>query len=192
MGEDGRREGGRVGVERRGEGERRERVRQAQEVQEVQDTTHVSPTTTTTHILQQHWPRRQPQRHLTKNGVRAQIGLVGCPIQTQHQIIQRILLGRVLPNHCGSQHFIDRRHRLQDTLSHVPCTTVAQFTRFVDARGGSRWNGRSVQLVVCQHHVDFDGRVASGINDFTCMHFCHGRGKATCGQRTGGLESGVC
>lgn len=89
----------------------------------------------------------------SQNGIGSQLGLVGCTIQINHDLIDILLCGGVHAQHSWSQDIIDIRHGSQDTLAQVTVTAIAQFDSFVGTRGGSRRNGSTEQTIVCR---DFD------------------------------------
>ena len=112
-----------------------------------------------------------------QDGVRAELTLVFGSVQLQQDFIQTGLIHHVHADDRRSDDIVDVVDGFPDALSAVALlVAVAQFHRFVDAGAGAGRNDRSAHGVVVQPEFDFYGRIASAVQDFSCVYFidaCH-------------------
>src|SRR6185436_13712672 len=90
------------------------------------------------------------------------------------------------------EHGVHVLHGLQHALAEVALlVAVAQLHRFTRAGGGARGHGRAADRATVQHHIRFDGRVASRVDDFAAADVGDsGHGQATFSRPSAGVSTG--
>ena len=112
-----------------------------------------------------------------QDGVGAQIALVLRAVQFQEQRVQCGLVHDVHAYDGRCDDVVDVIDSLLYALAAVALlVAVPQFHRFVDAGAGAGRNDRSSHGIVVQPELDFHRRVASAVQDLSCVYFidaCH-------------------
>ena len=105
-----------------------------------------------------------------EDGVGAQLGLVLCPVQGQHQAIDLLLLNRVhaLGDNLWSDQVVDIVDSLHDTLAVPGVGLVPQLQSLVDAGAGTGGNGGPEDSSL-SGEVDLDGGITAGVIDLTSV-----------------------
>jgi hypothetical protein len=85
------------------------------------------------------------------------------------------LFGGVEAEECGCDALVDVFDGLEDAFAEVACfVSVAEFDGFVFAGGGTGGNSGAADGTAFEVDVDFDGRIATGVNDFAAADFNDG------------------
>ncbi len=105
-----------------------------------------------------------------QNRIGAQLGLVGCSIQVDHELVDGFLVAGVEADQFRGDLGVDVLDGLGDALAEVDFfVIVAQLDGFVLAGAGAAGHAGPAQGPVLQHHVHLDGGVAAGIEDLPAL-----------------------
>ena len=100
-----------------------------------------------------------------EHGVGAELALVVRAIEVlAHEVIDRLLVARILTDERRGDDFVQVLHGLHDALAHVFLAAVAKFHGFVDTRGRTtRHHGAEHTLV--RVHIGFNRRVTARVKN---------------------------
>ena len=121
----------------------------------------------------------------SKDGVGAEVGLVGGAIHLDHEVVDLPLLGRVEANESWGDLIVHLVHSSLAAFAEVTGTTIAELTslaressvffligykwvgraHLVDASGSTGRHNRTEKTVRC-HHVHLHGWVTTRVDDF--------------------------
>ncbi|MND32218.1 hypothetical protein D3C80_227860 [compost metagenome] len=104
------------------------------------------------------------QRH-AEDGVCAETRLVRRAVERDHRLVDMDLAFSIETADGIEDFRIDRFNGLLDTLAAKALAAIAQFDSFVGTRRCARRNSGAAHRAVFQIDVDFDGRVATAIED---------------------------
>mmetsp|Transcript_48245 Transcript_48245/g.145814 ORF Transcript_48245/g.145814 Transcript_48245/m.145814 type:complete len:391 (+) Transcript_48245:949-2121(+) len=105
------------------------------------------------------------KRH-SEDGVCAEVALVGGSIGLDHNVVDAPLISRVHALDGIGEGAVDVLYCPKHALPHVPAPTVAQFGGLIDAGGSSRGD-RGCEGAVGGGDVNLNGRVTTGVDNFT-------------------------
>src|SRR6202007_1766917 len=97
--------------------------------------------------------------------VRAQPGLVRCPVQVDHVLVDHALVVGVVAEQLGLDLVDDGLHGLTDALAAVLLATVPELNRLEDAGRRAARHRRPAEASVVEYHLDLDGRIPPGVED---------------------------
>ena len=124
---------------------------------------------------------RDRQRH-AEDRVRAEALLVRRAVERAHHAIEPRLVFRVHAAERVEDLAVHRGDGFLDALAAIALAAVAQFHRFMRAGRGAGGNRSAAERAVFETDIDFDRRVAAGIEDFAGDDIDdggHGRGPVT-------------
>ena len=90
--------------------------------------------------------------------------VVGAVEVEQFSVDAALVEGVETVEHAGDL-VVDETDRVQHAFAHVAVAAVAQLDRLVLAGRGAARHRCSAHRARCQHDIDFDGRIAAGIED---------------------------
>lgn len=110
----------------------------------------------------------------TEDGIRAKAALVFCAVEVDQDVVKSSLVAGVPAEDCVSDFAIDVIHCLEHAFAVV--TVLIAVTKFggFEHTGGSagRYCG-SGEGAVFELHIDFNSRVSTGIQNFSCVQICN-------------------
>mmetsp|Transcript_79159 Transcript_79159/g.173575 ORF Transcript_79159/g.173575 Transcript_79159/m.173575 type:complete len:466 (-) Transcript_79159:120-1517(-) len=123
----------------------------------------------------------------TQDSVGSELALVGGAIQSTHLVVQGLLLKDVEALQLRVEDSVHRLDGLGDALAEVPAlVAISQLASLVDTRGSTRRHSSTGNDATLRLKIDLDGRVASAVQDLTCLelldlshlglHIGHGTG----------------
>lgn len=114
------------------------------------------------------------QRH-AQDGIRAQTAFVVGAVQFDHDLVDLDLFGGVDAHQRLGDLAVDGGAGFQHALAHVTrLVAVTLFDRLIGTRGRARWHGSPAHCAVFQDHVDFDGGVATAVENFAGVNVYDG------------------
>ena len=103
----------------------------------------------------------------TEDGVGAEIGFVGGPVEAEHDAVEHVLGGRAFAEEGRGNHIIHALHGLLHALAEEALfVAVTQFPGFVFTGGGAAGHHGPAECAALEEDVDFDGGIPAGIDDF--------------------------
>ena len=122
-----------------------------------------------------------------ENGVGAELGFGGGPVEREHGAIDADLVERVLADERWRNLGFDVGDGVEHALAEVAfLVAVAQFEGFVLAGGGAGGHGGAAERAGGEADIDFNRGIATGVEDFAggdCCDGCvHGNGQKSSRQ----------
>ena len=116
-----------------------------------------------------------------QDGVGAQLALGRGAVEGEHGVIELALVAGVHAFQLGGDHLVDVVDRFEHALAGVAClVAVAQLHGFVLAGGGSAGHGSAAAGAAFQDDIGFDGRISTGIQNFTAQESAQSESYKSC------------
>ena len=106
-----------------------------------------------------------------EDGVRAELGLGRGAVEFDHGLVDSTLVGGHHADDCRGDDLVDVLHRLENTLAAVAGTAVAELEGLVLTGGSAGRNGGNADNAGIQGNFNFDGRIATGIENLATENF---------------------
>mmetsp|Transcript_35776 Transcript_35776/g.82841 ORF Transcript_35776/g.82841 Transcript_35776/m.82841 type:complete len:509 (-) Transcript_35776:20-1546(-) len=124
-----------------------------------------------------------------EDGVGAEVALVRGAIEIDHEVVNALLVTRILADKSRGDGVVHVPNSAKDTLTHVTGATVAKLSSLIDASRGTR-RARGSEHTIGSGHINLNGRVTTRVNDLTPVDGGDGGHGAAASRRGGGAGGG--
>ena len=105
----------------------------------------------------------------TQDCVSTQAGLVVGAVQLNHGLVNQTLVLSLEANNCVLNLLEHSADSLLDTLAQVTVSAIAELVCLMNTGGGTGRNRSAAHSAVFQQHLNLNGRVTTGVQNFACV-----------------------